>query len=290
MGSQRRGARRSLPMLRLLVALSLLPSLATGCARAESSPPAAGPAVEIVFLDVGQGDAVLVRSPEGRTALVDAGESSPTDDLEALGVQQIDLLVATHPHADHIGGMEDVIARFPVRFYMDNGQPHTTATYRGLLETLERRDDITYLEAEPRRLGLGSAELEVLPLPPPDSVDHNNRSVALVLRYGDFVALLSGDSEALELEWLADHGALPDVTLLKAAHHGAANGFTPRFLRTVRPEVVVISVGRNSYGHPRPEALAAYAEAGATVYRTDLDGRVTVRAFRDGRYQVVEER
>lgn len=277
-------------MLRLLVALTVLPPLVTGCARAESSPPAAGPQVEIVFLDVGQGDAVLVRSPEGRTALVDAGGSSPVDDLEALGVQRLDLLVATHPHADHIGGMEDVIARFPVRFYMDNGQPHTTATYRSLLETLERREDITYLEAEPRTLSLGTAELDVLPLPPPDSVDHNDRSVALVLRYGAFFALLSGDSEVLELEWLTDRGVLPDVTLLKAAHHGAANGFTPGFLRTVRPEVVVISVGRNSYGHPRPEALAAYAETGAAVYRTDLDGRITVRAYRDGSYQVVEER
>ena len=83
--------------------------------------------VQVVFLNVGQGDAILVRAPEGQSALIDAGPAAPLEALRELGVTQIDLLVATHPHADHIGGMVDVLNTIPVRFYMDNGEPYTTA-------------------------------------------------------------------------------------------------------------------------------------------------------------------
>ncbi len=247
------------------------------------------PAVEITFLDVGQGDAVLVRAPEGQTALVDAGTDLPPNALGARGVTSIDLLIATHPHSDHIGGMVDVLSAVPVRFFMDNGQPHTTATYRDLLATLDRREDVTYLAAEPRTVSLGSVALEVLPLPPLD-VDHNNRSIAVVLRFGAFVAFLSGDSEVEELEWLLAREAVPDVALLKAPHHGSADAFTEPFLERARPEIVVISSGNNEYGHPHPEALSAYRVHARAVYRTDRHGDVTVRGYLDGRHEVVTER
>ena len=207
--------------------------------------------------------------------------------LKELGVEEIDLLVATHPHADHIGGMADVINSIPVRFYMDNGQPHTTATYRNLLSTLQQRTDITYLVAEPRTITLGSAEIEVLLLPSANSTNLNNRSVGLVLRYGSFLAFLSGDSEVQELSFWVQHGLIPDVTVLKAPHHGSHNGFTWEFLQTAQPEVVVISVGANSYGHPRPEALQAYSSVAKVVVRTDHDGQVTIVGHKDGRYEVM---
>jgi beta-lactamase superfamily II metal-dependent hydrolase len=170
-----------------------------------------------------------------------------------MGVEQVDLLVASHPHADHIGGMLDVLNAMPVRFFMDNGQPHTTATYRGLMSALEAREDIVYLQATPRTLSLGSAEIEVLPFPP-YGTDINDRSVGLVIRYGRFTAFLSGDSERGELDHFVSAGAVPDVTLLKAPHHGSDNGFTPGFLRAARPDLVVISVGDNSLttGTPQP--------------------------------------
>ncbi len=243
--------------------------------------------VRVTFLDVGQADAILIRSSEGQTALVDAGRSSPVPALKELGVEEIDLLVATHPHADHIGGMADVINSIPVRFYMDNGQPHTTATYQNLVSILQERTDITYLAAEPRTLTLGSAEIEVLRLPSENSTDLNNRSVGLVLRYGSFLAFLSGDSEVQELSFWVQHGLIPDVTVLKAPHHGSHNGFTWEFLQTAQPEVVVISVGTNSYGHPRPEALQAYSSVAEVVVRTDHDGQVTIVGHKDGRYEVV---
>jgi len=246
-----------------------------------------GEPIRVTFIDVGQADAILIRSPEGQIALVDAGRGEPLRSLGELGVEKIDLLVATHPHADHIGGMAGVINSIPVRFYMDNGQPHTTATYQNLMRTLQQRTDITYLAAEPRTIGLGSAEIEVLPLLPVNSTDHNNRSVGLVLRYGSFVVFLSGDSEVRELAFWVQQGVVPDVTVLKAPHHGSDNGFTWEFLQDAQPEVVVISVGGNSYGHPRPEALQAYTSVTPTVLRTDYHGQVTILGYEDGRYEVM---
>ncbi len=261
--------------------------------RASNRPPdttlahASDTVLRITFLDVGQGDAVLLQAPEGQTALVDAGPGNVVPLLRGLGVERIDLLVATHPHADHIGGMAGVIESLPVRFYMDNGDPHTTQTYGRLLAALDDRPEITYLEATPRTISLGSASIEVLPLLPRGTAGLNDRSVALVVRFGDFKAFLSGDSEVRQLSHLVGQRAVPDVAVLKAAHHGSDNGFTGEFLRAAAPEVVVISVGRNSYGHPRPEALAAYTSAGAAVLRTDLHGHVEIRGYGDGRYDVV---
>ena len=245
------------------------------------------PFVEITFLDVGQGDAIVVRAPEGGTAMIDAGRSSPLRYLQHMRVQEIDLLVATHPHADHIGGIDDVLTARPVRFYMDNGRPHTTDTYRQLMATLERLRDVTYLEAVPRTITLGSVTLDVLPLPTGEH-ELNDRSVGLVMTFGDFSAFFGGDSEQLELSYWVEAGVVPDVTLLKASHHGARNGFTPDFLEAAHPEVVVVSVGaENPYHHPRPEALAAYRSFAEHVQRTDRDGHVTVIGYADGRYEIV---
>lgn len=241
--------------------------------------------VEIHFLDVGQGDAAVIRSPEGKVALVDAGRGgSVLAALAALGIESIDIVIASHAHADHIGGLQRVITSVPVRYYMDNGEPHTTATYMNLMRTLEA-SEITYLEATERTIELGSVKLRVLP--PPGWSDHNNNSVGLVVEYGEFKALFTGDSEAGELQYFLSRG-VPDVTVLKAPHHGSRNGVTPAWLDTTRPEVVVISCGlNNQYGHPHEWALRYYEAVHAEVFRTDLDGNVTVRAVAKGSFDVV---
>ena len=271
----------------LTAVATTLATLAAIPAPAQTPPPQPDSTLRVTFLDVGQGDAVLLQAPEGQTALIDAGRGDVVPLLREMGVTGIDLLVATHPHADHIGGMTQVLESMPVRFYMDNGDPHTTATYRRLLSALEARPEITYLEATPRTISLGSASLEVLPLLPRGSTDHNNRSVSLVLSFGDFTALLSGDSEVRQLTHFVNQQVVPKLTLLKAAHHGSDNGFTWSFLQTAGPEVVVISVGRNGYGHPRPAALEAYAATAGETLRTDLHGHVQVQGHRDGAYAVV---
>ena len=277
----------------MFLAFAVLAASAAGSVASANSaaPPGAHPppdtVLRVTFMDVGQGDAVLLQAPEGQTALVDAGRGDVIPILREMGVEQIDLLVATHPHADHIGGMARVIESLPVRFFMDNGEPHTTATYSRLIAALDARPGITYLEATPRTISLGSATLEVLPLLPRGTAGHNDRSVTLVVRFGGFTALLSGDSEVRQLTHLVGLGAVPALTLLKAPHHGSDNGFTWSFLQAARPRVVVISVGRNGYGHPRQAALDAYAATADQTYRTDLHGHVEVHGYEDGTFAVL---
>ena len=248
--------------------------------------------VELIFLSVGQGDAAVLRSPEGQTALIDAGQGIDlTPMLERFGIDRLDLVVASHPHADHIGGMWQVLESVPVRYYMDNGQPYTTSTYQAVMQTLEQHEEIVYLEAVPRTLSLGSVSVHVLPLPSYPSSNPNNHSVGLVIEYGEFRAFLSGDSEGPELSHFVRAGVVPDVTVLKAPHHGSNDAVSQTFLEVARPEVVVISVGYgNSYGHPGEAALFWYPRYARDVYRTDVDGHVVVRGFEDGSYEVVTSR
>ncbi len=257
-------------------------------AGAEAQEPPPSDSLEVVFLDVGQGDAVLVRS-KGSAMLVDSGPEAPIAALRRLGVEQIDLLVSSHAHADHIGGALDVLSAFPVRFYMDNGVPHTTRTYLRLMQKLDAMPDVVYLSTEPRTIALGEAAVRVLPQPPSSGAlaSHNNQSVALAVTLGKLSVLLTGDAEEERLDDLERRGALPeDVTVLKASHHGSSNGFTRSFLERVNPEVVVISLGRNSYGHPHPSAVAAYQARAKGLWRTDENGQVTVMGSPDGGYRV----
>lgn len=253
--------------------------------------PLAAQDVEIRFLDVGQGDAVLVRSG-GKAALIDAG---PTDGiaarLRALGVDSLDLIIASHNHADHIGGADAVLAALPVRFYLDNGHPAATQIQRRVLDLVESRG-VTYLRATPRTLTLGDATLRVIPAPGGAGGDaQNNRSVVIVVERAGFRALFSGDSETEQIHLLLEAGAVGDVDVLKAAHHGSQNGVTPAWLSRTRPEVVVISAGKgNTYGHPHRAALRRYATSGRRVLRTDRHGDVVITVAPTGCYRVTTAR
>jgi competence protein ComEC len=211
--------------------------------------------------------------------------------LRALGVDTIDLLVASHNHADHIGGAPAVLSSFPVRYYLDNAYPATTLIQRRVL-ALVRRRGVTYLAPTARTISLGEATLRVIPpLPGVGGDGQNNRSVGILLERPRFRALMTGDSEVGLLEaWLASLD-VPDVDVLKAAHHGARNGLTPAWLARTRPEVVVVSVGAgNQYGHPHAWALRHYGAGGRLVLRTDLDGEVLIAVAADGSYTVTSRR
>jgi beta-lactamase superfamily II metal-dependent hydrolase len=258
--------------------------VAVGCA-ASAQRQHDVPQIEVVFLDVGQGDAILVRSPTGATALVDAGpDDRIVDQLQTHGIDAIDLLVASHAHADHIGGMERVLATHPVRFYLDNGVPHTTVTYANVMDRL-LRTEVAYLQPTARTIEVGDVAIRVLP-PDSTAAEQNDRSVSLLVEYGAFRLLLTGDLETAGLQHLLSVG-VPEVTVLKASHHGSRNGVTPAWMAATRPEVVVISCGRdNPYGHPDAWALRYYGVSGTRIYRTDLHGAVTVRADTTGAYVV----
>ena len=246
--------------------------------------------LELRFLNVGQGDAALIVTPEGKRALVDAGPdaSAVVPYLQAHHYDTLDLIVASHNHTDHIGGMAAVMGSTAVRAYLDNGIPHTTATYQRTLQAVET-NGAQYLQATARTITVGSARLRVLP-PPSRQVDQNNGSVGILLEYGAFRALLTGDSERSELAYWLQHDSVPQVTVVKVAHHGSPNGTTAAWVQATRPRVAVISVGAgNSYGHPSRQVIEQWRSAGARVYRTDQDGAVIIEAKRDGSYIVLNE-
>lgn len=275
---------RALPLL-------LLAAMAGAAAHPRQEGANSPTALEIRALDVGQGDAFLLRS-DGRVALVDAGPSDAiARRLRALGVDTVDLLVASHNHADHIGGADAVLDSFPVRFYLDNGHPAGTRIQQRVLDRVERKG-VTYLRPERRTISLGSARIRVIPAPAGATGDEqNNRSLAVLVEQGGFRALLTGDSETEELNALLARDSIPDVDLLKAAHHGSRNGLTPAWLARTRPEVVIVSAGRgNPYGHPHASAMRYYCASNRAVWRTDRHGEITVAVDSAGRYQVAGRR
>lgn len=233
-------------------------------------------------LDVGQGDSVLIRGG-GKAVLIDAGPSDAdvVGQLRTLGITRLDLVVATHPHADHIGRMKDVVTSIDVGLYVDNGLPHTTRMYDALMTTIEERHVPYRAARQGMKLNLGAeATLTVLfpanaPLTGTRS-DLNSNSVVLWLDHGEVDMLFTGDSEAPTERALLGLG-LASVEVLKVAHHGSEHSSTQPFLAALQPRFALISCGTdNRYGHPDPEALARYAHVGAAIYRTDLSGNLRV--------------
>ncbi|HWP43915.1 MAG TPA: MBL fold metallo-hydrolase, partial [Blastocatellia bacterium] len=244
----------------------------------------------IHFLDVGQGDAQLIQIPSGETVLIDSGDSGkPTVDLlKRFGVTKLDLVIASHPHQDHIGEMRDILREFDVSEFWDSGFPHPTRTYREMLQEIRGRG-ITFKQA---RRGdtrqIGDALLEVLHPGPtfPNDENPNDASVVVRLTYGSRRFLFTGDAEIPEgqgkssawrqmLDWQRD---LLRADLLKMAHHGSSNGTTAEILDAVRPSIVTISCAAgNDYHHPHPRVMRLLRERddSISVYRTDLGGTIT---------------
>jgi competence protein ComEC len=232
------------------------------------------------FFDVGQGDAALVSTPAGAHILVDGGPDDElvATDLAAQGVKRLDVVIATHPHADHIIGLSVVLARFPVGMVLEPGCPDTSS----IQTDLDMAIDEEHVPVRYPRLGdtliVGDVRLDVLS---PDrcwvdtNSDPNNDSLVILLTYRQDSVLLGGEPEEPAQQQLLDEGAPLDAELLKVPHHGAATSL-PEFFQAVAPEIAVISVGPNTYGHPVPSTIAAIQATGAQVWRTDQHGDIVV--------------
>ena len=247
------------------------------------------------FLDVGQGDSSVILFKD-KVILIDAGEADKGDlvvsDLEKLGVTKIDLLVATHPHSDHIGGMQKVLARFPVKKVLDSGIPTSSSLYEHFLETVDDRN-IPYVAAERGQTIDVDPSLRILVLSPPKNRigdDINTNSIVLRISYGTVNLLYTGDATTDAEEVMMKAGYPVDADVFKVGHHGSSSSSSAAFLRNVDPEVAVISLGKdNEYGHPHRETMDRLAAAGPLVLRTDRDG--TVRVMSDGvTYSVATEK
>jgi beta-lactamase superfamily II metal-dependent hydrolase len=260
---------------------------APATAGAQGTPAHPSGVVRVEFLDVGQGDAILIRTPEGKTALVDAGPSHEVVGLlRSRGVTEIDLAVVSHHHADHYGGMLAVFEQFRPRAFLASTSSHTSEAYLRLLRRVRNQSARAIFpdEETARRIELGSAVLTVFPQPPEDRVEENNNSVGLRLQFGGFSVLLPGDAEAHERRYWErrDPDLCADATVLKLAHHGSRNGTDVRWMELVRPRLAVVCVGRNNeFHHPHPETIALLSRMKIPLLRTDRDGTIVVES--DGR-------
>jgi len=261
-------------------------------AAAPPAPPAASTGrlptarLRIDFVAVGQGDAALLTGPTGKRVLIDGGphEAGPTLTalLRAQRATAIDLVLLTHRHEDHLGGLAEVVRAVPVRLFMDAPFPHPSAVYEQLLETLQERHVMVRTATRGRTIDLGGGAMLTLLGPPDPPItrsrsDVNANSVVARLDYGSVGVLFAGDAEPQTERWLLGSDARLPAQILKVPHHGGRYSSTAPFLSAVAPRIAVISVGEpNGYGHPTPEALARLTRAHARVFRTDRDGTVTV--------------
>lgn len=249
--------------------------------------------LRISVLDVGQGDSILIRSPAGRTLLVDAGDSDAGSTVVAAlrtrGITSLDAAVASHPHADHIGGYATVLSQFPVGRFYDSGYPSTSSTYERLLTTIDQKNIRYSTPTAGQTIDLDPAiRIDVLSPDGRNTGEIHDNMLVMRVSYGLVSFLLAGDmAEDLEARIAS---SLKPTTVLKVGHHGSRTSTSTAFLNTIRPEVAIISVGAgNSYGHPTAQALGRLQAVGAKVYRTDQAGTVTVST--DGStYTVTTER
>jgi beta-lactamase superfamily II metal-dependent hydrolase len=250
--------------------------------------------LRVYFLDAGQGDSSLILFKD-KVILIDTGAVDQGERvsryLQNLGVTRIDLLVATHPHSDNIGGMQTVLAQFPVKKVLDSGLPSTSALYEHFLETVDRKN-IPYSVAEQGQTIDLDPSLTILVLSPPKErldKDLNANSIILKISYGTISFLFTGDAGTVAEQALMRTVYSPEAQVLKIAHHGSSDATSGAFLSRVRPEVAVLSLsGENPYGYPHKETLESLQTAVPSIYRTDRDGTILIQS--DGvSYSVITE-
>ncbi len=257
--------------------------------------------VEIVMIDVGQGDAIALRGPGGRWLLVDTGPAGAEADpaghpvvraLRSRGVRRLEALVLTHSDLDHIGGAVAVLESFDVGAVYDPGLPAGKEAFVGVLEVAADRGVPWRAARVGDRLDLGSLQMRVL-YPPADlasDAESNASSVVLLASFGDFDALLTGDAYK-DVDRLVASEVSGVVEVLKVGHHGSDTSTDPALLAAAQPKLALVSVGRyNRYGHPAPEVLRRLDQSGVRVLRTDRSGSVTVVGRADGDYSVGSRR
>ncbi len=280
-------------LVRLAAACLFVLALAPAAARADGK-------LEIRFFDVGQGDAALIRSPTGKRVLIDGGPPEAGAELArkvaADGAGPLDLVILSHPHLDHLGGLAAVLRAVGAQRFIDPGFDHPSKAYSELLGVVkEKAGQVMVPQPDPARpnepltIGLGGgAQLQILwPRAPVEPFlfntrsDANSNSIVARVTYGKTAVLFTGDSEADTEQRLLRRKELLAADLLKVAHHGSRHSSGAAFLDAVAPKLAVISCGKgNDYGHPGGETLQRLAHAGARVFRTDLLG--DVEAVSDG--------
>ncbi|MGG3282725.1 MBL fold metallo-hydrolase [Paenibacillus solani] len=271
----------------LFVLVACSPNFPTSTAASESIPEKhTSGSLQVFYLDVGQGDSTLIRTPKGQHVLIDGGDNHKGDDvvayLKQLGVKNLDAIIATHPDADHIGGLDMVIDAIPVKSVYAPRVSHTTNTYQDFLLAVKNRGLKIKTAKAGLTLPLDGITAEFVAPVAEYGKDLNAWSAVLRVQHGNTSFLFTGDAETRSEKDMLEHSKLLHADVLKVGHHGSDTSTLQKFLEAVNPKYAVISAGKdNKYGHPKAAIVNRLKRAKVTVYRTDTQGTIT--AISDGK-------
>ena len=231
---------------------------------------------KIYFFDVGQADSILIVN-NGKTMLIDAGNNDDGElvvkNIKTLGITKLDYLIGTHPHEDHIGGLDDVIKAFDIgTIYMPKVQTNTK-TFEDVLDAISAKSLKVTTPQIGDKFKVGDAECEVMSIGD-DKSNLNTTSIVIRMCYNDVSYLFTGDMETIN----ESARTWPQTDILKVAHHGSRSSSSEKFLKQIMPKIGIIQVGTdNSYGHPHDVTLKRLEELGVEIYRTDLKQTILVK-------------
>jgi competence protein ComEC len=239
----------------------------------------------IHFINVGQGDSILIVSPEGNTILIDGGSANTgvVNYLQRQGIQKVDVMIATHPNEDHIGGLIQVLEEMDVKKVITNGQSYTTSAYEHFLDAI-LNSNAEYIEAKRGdKITVGDLVFSVLSPMSNTGDDINNNSLVLRLIYGKTAILFMGDAGNIAEESILASGLPVQANIIKIGHHGSSDSSSPIFIDAVKPDVAIYSAGVNNQYHlPSPETINMLKLKEILVLGTDIYGTIIVTVTTDG--------
>ena len=247
----------------------------------------------VTFLDVGQGDSILIQTPNGKSVLIDAGgtpswkqsdydpgESVVVPFLQNHNINKLDCVVATHADGDHIGGLAAVLRAVPAGIVYENGFEGESPEYQKLHEIIHSKKIVNSILRQGMHINIDPSVIFDVLSPPKDFYfeDSNNNAIVIRMVYGEVSFLFTADMEFEgEYNVLRKYGDKIQSTILKVGHHGSSTSTSDEFLSYVSPEIAVIQVGKyNGFGHPYSGTLAKFSDAGIEVFRTDQVGNIQI--------------
>lgn len=251
--------------------------------------------LQVHYIDIGQGDCILLENGDD-TLLIDCGEIGKQDIvksyLDKQGITQLDYVIATHPHSDHMGCMDKIVEYYDIdefiMSHLDNSDIPTTKYFERFMNAMENKG-YSITEAETgRKFSIGDAECEIIAPCSDDYGNANNYSVGIIVRHGENSFIFTGDAEKLAEKEMIESDKLQDIDVYKVGHHGSDTSSSEEFLEIIKPDIAVISCGEgNSYGHPCDITLENLSKYTDKVYRTDLSGTIVITS--DGKSLALTE-